>query len=318
MTRRIETIHAIVSPSRETRDHITAVLERAAVRAVHVTERELVARLGSVRVLLCGVAPRIDWSSATSLELIQMLGSGVDSLWPADGLPPRVEVANVRGIHLPEMRDHVLTMILAFERELFNLIDQQRRGQWRTTEASTVSGKTVAILGLGAVGRAAAQGCGALGMRVIGMRAGVCPTPFVDEVYGPEALARVLPPADYVVVALPLTAATRGILDASALALCKPSAVVVHVSRGGVVDEAALAAALRAGWLRGAALDVFEQEPVPPASPLWSTPNLVVTPHVAGQVPGYYDRALAVFIDNLACIERGETPRTRVDRRRGY
>ena len=225
-------------------------------------ESDLAARLGEVGVLLCGIAPRVDWSGATRLSLIQALGSGTDSLWPATGLPERVHVANARGVHLPEMRDHALAMILAFERELPRFARDQRAHAFEPIPVGSVSGKSVAIVGMGTVGRAIGDACAALGMQVRGARASE-----------PYDLYELLGFADYVVIAAPLTAETRGMIDARAVASMKKSAVVIHMSRGGIVDEAALIAALRAGTIRGAALDVFAEEPLPASSPLWDLPT---------------------------------------------
>ncbi len=281
---------------------------RAAGRDVtFVDEHELAVGLGDVEVLLCGVAPRVDWSRATRLSLIQVLGSGTDSLWPVTGLPERVQIANARGVHLPEMRDHALAMILAFARELPRFARDQRARVFQPTPLGSVHGKNVAILGMGAVGRAIGEACAGLGMHVRGARASE-----------PYDLIDLLSSADYVVVTAPLTPKTRGLVGAKALATMKPSAVLVHVSRGGIVDESALVEALRSGTIRGAALDVLAEEPLPQSSPLWDLPNVIITPHVAGLVPDYVARLVDLALENVALVESGKPPRTPVDRSRGY
>jgi phosphoglycerate dehydrogenase-like enzyme len=216
------------------------------------------------------------------------------------------------------MRDHALALLLAFERDLFRLQCEQRHARWSPRAGGSVRGKTAAILGLGEVGRSVAESCAMLGMRVIGVRTDPRPTPFVAEVYSLDDLDRVLRAADYLIVALPLTARTRARLGAEALSRLRPSAVLVVLSRGGIVDESALEAALRSGKLRGAALDVFLHEPLPVESSLWTCPNLVITPHVAGWVGDYLERALALFVENVDLVERGLPPRTRVLREREY
>jgi phosphoglycerate dehydrogenase-like enzyme len=318
LARRFPVIHVCLDGVGVEESALVEPLARSGAQVVSVTQTTLLERLPEVEVLLCADAPRIDWSPARRLRLLQLMGSGVDTLWPAEGLAEEVAIANARGIHLPEMRDHALAMILAFERRLPRILSQQARGEWSRFSAGTVAGKTVGILGLGEVGRSLALACAALGMRVVGTRTSARPTPGVDEVVPPEAIERVLAAADYLVVAVPLTPETRGMLGAEALSKLRPNAVVVNIARGGVIDEGALDAALRGGKLRGAALDVFETEPLPAESPLWSTPNLVVSPHIAGQVPHYVRRALALFLENLDLVERGLPPRTQVDRRRGY
>jgi phosphoglycerate dehydrogenase-like enzyme len=318
IARRFHTVHVCVSGGERTRRKIDAFLGGAGREAVYVNDAELVERVGEMEVLLCGTAPQMDWSSARQLRLLQIMGSGTDALWPAAGLPIEVEIANARGIHLPEMRDHALALMLAFERDLFRLQDEQRHARWSPRPAGSVRGKTAAILGLGEVGRSIAESCATLGMRVLGVRTDPRPTPFVAEVYALADLDRVLRAADYLIVALPLTVRTRDRLGAEALSRLRPSAVLVLLSRGGIVDESALEAALRSGKLRGAALDVFRHEPLAAESSLWTCPNLVITPHVAGWVGDYLERALALFVENVDLAERGLPPRTRVLREREY
>ena len=318
MARRFNVIHACVSTEERARAGVSRFLGEMGRQVVHVESDALEERLDSIDVLLCAEPPRIDWSRARRLRLLQLMGSGIERLWPARGLPPEVEVANARGIHLPEMRDHALALMLAFERGLLAIVQHQTDRRWSPTAAGSLSGKTVALIGLGEVGGAVAAGCAGLGMRVVGVRAQARLTPHVDRVYSPEEIHDALMPADYVLVLVPLTDRTRGLLDARALSVMRPSAVLVHLSRGGIVDETALCAALREGRLAGAALDVFEHEPLPPDSPLWTTPRLIITPHVAGRVRGYVERALRLFVQNLEQTERGDAPKTRVDRNRGY
>jgi phosphoglycerate dehydrogenase-like enzyme len=155
-------------------------------------------------------------------------------------------------------------------------------------------------------------------MRVIGTRRHPEPVAGVAEVLPPSKTRRVLAESDVVIVVLPLTPETEGLLDAEAIAAMKPGAHLVNIARGGIVDEVALAEALREGRLGGAALDVFEQEPLPPTSPLWDTPNLLVTPHVAGLSHDYLARLGEIFFENIRRLERGEPIVNPVDRDRGY
>ncbi len=306
MSHRLGTIHAWLGPG-ETRDTMRDVVERAGRSIVFVDDRELGEGIAGVEVLLAGVAPRVDWARAARLVLVQVLGSGSESFAALEGLPDRVQIANARGLHVPEMRDHALAMILAFERELLQFGEDQRARVYRHVPVGSVQGKTVCVLGLGEAGRAVAQACAALGMRVTSARASA-----------PYDLHALLAEADYVVVTLPLTPRTRGLIDARALAAMKPGAVLVHMSRGGVVDEEALVAALRSNALRGAALDVFAREPLPDSSPLWTTPRLLITPHVAGFSHDYAERLARLTLENVARVERGEAPATLLPRGRGY
>jgi phosphoglycerate dehydrogenase-like enzyme len=319
MARELDAIHMCVGGWEiATVETVTRLIEHAGRSVVPLEPDELEARLGEVRVLLCSRAPRVEWSRARALRLLQLMGSGTDLLWPASGLPPAAFIANARGIHLPEMRDHALAMMLAFARRLPTFLERQRERAWRAEPVGSIAGKTVGILGLGEVGRALGLACHALGMRVVDLRFDARPTEGADEVFGPDGLDRVLGVADYVVVLLPLTPGTRGLLNARALGVVRRGAFFVHMSRGGIVDEEALVAALRTGALAGAAVDVFDEEPLPSTSPLWTAPNLILTPHIAGLVPEYVERAVRLFLENIELVERGMPPRTLVHRERGY
>lgn len=311
-------IHVVLADDVEARRTVAEFL-RADGREVTLCDRdEFGAYVEEAEVVLCGYAPRADWSKAKRLRLLHFMGAGVDMLWPAEGLPGDVVIANARGIHAMEMRDHALSMILSFEREHLRWMDAQRRRAWAPFAVGSVVGRTVGLIGVGEVGRPIADACSALGMRVIGMCRNPRPISNVDSVFGPLDLDTVLRASDYCVVTAPLTKATRGMLDARALSQLRPHAVVIALSRGGILDERALCAALRVGRLRGAALDVFEREPVGEDSELWNTPNLLMTPHIAGYMPGYIERAMGVFLDNLRRFEQGLPVTTPVARDREY
>lgn len=318
MTRRTECIHIYISRDEQIRNELKTLFDGAARRVAFVDEQTIAAALPEIEVLLCGIAPRIDWSPAKRLRLLHFMGAGIDHLWPARGLDTRVVIANARGIHVPEMRDHTLAMLLAFERELPRTMDQQRRQEWHPFVVGSLSGKILGLIGLGEVGFSIARACKALGMRVLGMRNQRLPLPDVDELVLQDELPRMLAMADYLVVATPLTSRTRNMIGPWELAQMNPRAVIVVISRGGIVDEVALADALRHGRLRGAALDVFATEPLPTASALWNVPNLLLTPHISGSVPGYSSRVVRLFLTNLQRFENGDDVLTRVDREREY
>ena len=271
-----------------------------------------------VEVMLALRPPRGHWDRAGRLRLIQMPGAGVDSLLPDPDLPEQVRVANCRGIHEPEMAEFTLALLLAVAKRIPRAAAQQARREWRMYAGLRLEGATVGILGLGAVGHSLARRCKALGMRVIGTRHSGEPLEQVDRVYRPDETSTVLAESDVVVVVLPLTPETRGSIDAAALAQMKPRALLVNVARGGIVDEAALAAALEEGRIGGAAVDVFEEEPLPADSPLWGAPNTLVTPHVAGLTRDYMSRVAALFFENIRRLERGAPLLNEIDRSRGY
>ena len=320
-TARIARIHIYHGISRELSEALARPLRaRLPDREVVVwtREEELRAGIGEVEALLAYRPPRGLWAGATRLRLFQMMGAGVDALLPAPDLPRSVRIANARGIHGPQMSEFALAMVLALAKHVPRAFEQSRERIWKQYPVDTIEGKTLGILGLGAIGSAVAEKASALGMRVVGTQREPKPTPHVAEVVGPEQTERVLRESDFVVVLLPLTPETRGSLGAQELASIRPSARLVNLARGGIVDEDALAEALHAGRLAGAAIDVFAEEPLPPLSPLWSAPNAILTPHVSGLGPGYMDRLTEIFVENLERIESERPLHNEVDRARGY
>jgi len=281
-------------------------------------DADFAAHVAEIEVLLALRPPRGHWAGASRLDFIQISGAGVDALLPAPDLPERVRVANGRGISGGVMAEYALAMMLYFARRLARNDAQQRRHEWRMYAPSTLEGATCGILGMGAIGAAVAQRARAFGMRVLATQRTPRPCADSDRVFGPEGTAQVLAESDYVVVILPLTPETRGSLDAALLSKLKPEAVLINMARGGIVDEAAIATMLREGHLRGAALDVFEEEPLPATSPLWDVPNLVVTPHLAGFSRDYLPDSFEIFFENVRHLECGEPLRNEIDRARGY
>jgi len=318
MTRRIDHIHVHIGHDEQIRAEVGGYFQAAQRSFEFVDDQTIEKELPNIDVLLSGIAPKIDWTPAKRLRLLHFMGAGIDHLWPAMGLDPKVVIANARGIHGLEMRDHTLAMLLAFERELPMAFEQQKHRRWAPFLGGTLSGKTLGIIGLGEVGQPIARAAKALGMRVLGSRNRPLPTPDVDSLYSPNELSQLLPALDYLVITAPLTSRTRAMIGAQEIALLPRHAVVIVVSRGGIVDEVALDTALRAERIRGAALDVFATEPLPASSPLWSTPNLLITPHISGWVPGYIARVITLFLTNLRRFENGERLLTEVDREREY
>jgi phosphoglycerate dehydrogenase-like enzyme len=320
-TGRIQRIHIYHGISRELSEALATPLrarlpEREFVIWAH--EQELRDGIGELEALLAFRPPRGLWAGAVRLRLLQMMGAGVDALLPAPDLPEAVRIANARGIHGPHMSEFALAMVLALAKRVPRALEQGRERLWKQYEVDTIAGRTLAILGLGAIGAAVAKAATALGMRVIGTQREPRASEHVAETFGPERTEDVLRQADFVVVLLPLTPETRGSLSARELGFLPPGACLVNLARGGIVDEDALADALRAGRLAGAACDVFAEEPLQPSSPLWSAPNAILTPHVAGLGPGYMERLSEIFAENLDRVERGLPLRNEVDRARGY
>lgn len=263
---------------------------------------------------------------ATSLRWIHCSGHAIGHFPLADLAARGIVVTNSRGIQAVPIAEHVMACLLALARKLPHTLRDQQDRIWRpnalTGEASPwlVAGRTIGVIGLGTLGEAIAVRAKAFGMHVIGMRrhperghpGGV------DEVIGPAERDRLLAASDVVVVAAPLTAETNRLLDAAAIARLKPGAIVINIARGQLVDEAAIAAALEAGHLGGAALDVFTTEPLPPDSPFWTLPNVIVTPHNSGFRTGHFDAVIDLFTENMKRFERGVELLNVVDVTRGY
>jgi phosphoglycerate dehydrogenase-like enzyme len=260
--------------------------------------------------------PRQAIVASPTLRWVSVGGSGTDHLAPWD--PSRITVTNAAGVGAETMAQYAAAAMLSFTLGLPALAADQRRGRWAQHHVASVKGRTLAILGLGQTGRATAKLAKALGMHVTGIRARPLPMPDVDRVEPPERLHDILGDADFVLVCLPLTQMTRGLIDVPALLAMKPGAVLIDVSRGGIVCQAALIDALRAGRLSGAVLDVFETEPLPQGNPLWVMENVIVTPHCSSVYDGWERRAIEMFCDNADRWRRGLQLENIVDPQRGY
>lgn len=258
-----------------------------------------------------------------ALRWFQQWGAGTDWLmrFPEAALCDFI-LTNASGVHAIPISEHILAMLLAFARRLPGAIRAQQRHLWNVEDhphAFELAGKTMLLVGVGAIGERTAQIASALGMRAWGVRRD--PTraaPGIDQMFGPDDLEKALPDADFVVLTMPLTTETRGMFGASAFEKMKPSAYLVNIGRGGTVDEPALIHALQSGQIAGAGLDVFAREPLPEDSPLWDMPNVIITGHYSGDTPHYDARALEIFIDNLERYSNGTALRNVVDKQLGY
>ena len=269
-----------------------------------------------VRFRGAGAYPREAIVNCPSLEWIAVGGSGTDHLAPWDA--QQVTVTNSAGVAGDVMAQYVCGTLLALSLGLPRFIRQQARGQWRGHLVGDIAGKTALILGLGGTGRAVAKRLNALGLTVLGVRTRAEPVAGVARLYPPEQMDEALSQADVLVLCLPLTGKTRGLIGAKALGRVRPGAYVIDVSRGGILDAGALLAALDEGRLAGAALDVFATEPLPPESPLWRREDVIVTPHSSAVFEGWQRRSFEMFLDNLARFRAGEPLANVVDPVRGY
>lgn len=302
-------------------DYLAHAIETVApdLSVIALTTRdELAAALPAIEVLFAPAPPRDGWAAARRLRLIQLLGTGADTLLPSPDLPAHVEIAGMRGELSRDVAEHALALLLSHARGLRELAAQQAAHDWRARPRPSVAGQRLAIIGYGTVGRRLAALARALDIEVTAVsRSGRDRGDGVRVVDGSQ-LGDAIADARFVVIAAPLTAATRGLLDATLLARLRADAYVINVARGEIVDETALTHALRTGRLAGAALDVVAMEPLPADSPLWDVPNLVITPHVAGLGEGYIDRCIGALLANVAALATGAPRRGLVDREVGY
>jgi phosphoglycerate dehydrogenase-like enzyme len=261
------------------------------------------------------------WALAPSTPWIHTRAAGLDSLLFPALSASRVVLTNGRGVFSRSLAEFVIGALLYFARDFPQLARNQRRGVWEVFEPLDLAGRTLGIVGYGDIGRAVAERAHRLGMKVLALRRRTllsAADPWVDETLPPAELVALMRRADDVVVATPLTAETRGLVGEAAIGAMRPGAVLVNVGRGPVVDEAALARALTERRIRGAALDVFETEPLPPGSPLWGLDNLLLSPHCADNTPGWLEAAMRAFLGNLDRFRRGERLLNLVDKHLGY
>lgn len=264
-------------------------------------------------------------SAAPRLRWLQLPGDGVDHLRGAPILGSDVVVTNARVFGVP-IAEYVIASVIAYYRRFPQMMERFQQGrawpgnQWEEYAGEDLAGKTMAVIGHGAIGRRLARVAQSLDVTVIGTRRTATAVAVEDgvEIHPAAHLREVLGRADIVVVCLPLTAETEGLIDEAALRSMKPRAYLVSVGRGKVIDPAALLRALREGWIGGAGLDVHAQTPLPADSPLFDLPNVILTPHMSGVSQGYFERITDLFCDNLGRYLAGEPLVNVVDKQGGY
>lgn len=253
----------------------------------------------SADIVLSAFLPRSLLDAAENLRLIQALSAGVD-FYPLDAIRERdIVVTNAAGIHAEPIAEQVFGYLLMFERGIHRGMRQQSQHVWQRYEGGEVRGKTLGIVGVGEIGSRVASYGQSFGMTVVGTKRNTETAPdTVDEIYPADELFEVLKRSDYVVVACPLTDETRGLLGQRELTAMKSSSVLVNVARGEIVEQDALEHVLQQRIIRGAAIDVYAEEPFTEDSPLWDLPNVVMTPHMAGSTPFKSERIADIFATN--------------------
>jgi D-2-hydroxyacid dehydrogenase (NADP+) len=259
---------------------------------------------------------------ATNLRWLQTGGAGVEGLLTPPVRASDLILTNARGVGAAPITEHMFGMLLMETRRLAQAWDRQKTHQWNGDglgdHVGLLWGKTLGVLGVGAIGGHSAEVGKAFGMRVVGLRRGGGPHPAVERMYTPDQRREFLAECDVVMNTLPLTDATRGFLGRDEFAVLKAGAILINTGRGATVDTDALLDALRSGHLGAALLDVTDPEPLPADHPLWTTENVYLTPHYSGSRPDYGERADAIFLDNLRRYLAGEPLVNVVDKGEGY
>ena len=246
------------------------------------------------------------------LRWVQSPGAGVDHPIFRDLVRRGVTLTNASGINAEPIAQYIFTYVLHWERNVALHLARERERHWEVIVSDDLTAKTLGIVGLGGIGAAAARVAKAFGMRVLGLRRNPTADPNVDAWYRPAELHAMLEASHYVVLSLPLTDATTGLMGAREFECMREDAVLINVARGPVVDEVALIRALESGVIKGASLDVTEVEPLPAGSPLWDLPNCTVTSHDAGYSPLSDARLGELFLDNLARYAEGAPLRNEI------
>jgi len=286
-------------------------------------EKELLNLIQDADVLFAGIFSPEIFLAAKKLKWIQTTGAGVDRFLFPDVVKSQVIITNASGVHPIPISEHIIAMMLAFCRKLHYYIRNQMERKWERygrEQIEELSGKTVGIVGLGRIGGEIAKKAKSLGMRVIATRRNPsAPTPtYVDKLIHPENLKELLAESDFVVLTLPLTKETDGLISEKQLRSMKRTNYLINVSRGKIVQEDKLIKALKEGWIAGAGLDTFEREPLSRDSELWDMKNVIITPHVAGSTPHYLERLIGIFCENLKHFTRNEPMINIVDKTIGY
>ena len=244
--------------------------------------------------------------NASRLKWVQALGTGVDGLIDQPSLRADVVITNIRGIHGEPVSEAAIMAMLALSRRLPDSVRCQDKHSWTRWPPRLIDGKTVGIFGVGLIAEALAPRCKALGMRVVGFSSTKREVAGFDRMHLRAELIERAGELDYLVLLVPYAEDTRRLIDARVFAAMNPTSYFINLARGGIVDEDALMRALETGQIAGAALDVFQDEPLPPEHPLWSTKNAIITPHLGGFCDVYAERALPAVEHNMACFLRGD------------
>jgi phosphoglycerate dehydrogenase-like enzyme len=270
-----------------------------------------------------GALLREAFQMCPNLQWVHTRAAGLDSVLFRELIESPVPLTNGTGVFSPSLAEFVLAAILYFAKDFRRMIRNQYAGVWEAFDVLPVSGSTVGIIGYGDIGRAVAKGARAMGMRVLAIKRHSPPLfksddPLVDQIYGPDRRVEMLSRCDYVVVSAPLTSETRSMIGKPEFAAMKTTAVIINVGRGPIIDEAAMINALCEGRIKGAALDVFDQEPLPDRHPFYKLENVLLSPHCADHTPDWLDQAMQFFLTQFERFRKGEPLANLVNKKLGY
>ena len=321
------TILVSVDPEAISEETIKKIQEEAPDMDVVVTNQqgEIEKILDDIEIIVGLSGHRDLLVRAVNLKWFQQWGAGADWLMKhPKAAEAAFDVTSASGVHAIPISEHIVSFLLAFARDLHHAVRSQLKGEWPEnsllkSRIFELTGKTIGIVGLGAIGKRTAEITSVLGMRVLGVRRHPSQDiPCVQKIYGPDQLSDILPEVDFLVLTIPLTHETKGMIGEHELRLMKPTAFIINTGRGGTIQQEVLVRALQEGWIAGAGLDVFETEPLPKESPLWKMDNVIITSHYSGLNPEYTERVMKIFLENLRRYRSGEPLINRIDKKLGY
>ena len=298
----------------------TSDIFQAAQEGDATAQSKLEALLAEAEVIFGRILENIT-SRAPKLKWVQTVTAGVDRWQNNSIMKSSVTLTSVSGIHATPISEFVLGLMLMFVKHAPRCFELKQTKQWQRPTPTVLRGKTVGIVGLGSIGRETARLAKAFRMRVLAIRRSTRKTGcarYVDIMFPPEQLAQLLAESDFVVIAVPLTHETTKLIGEKELLAMKPTAYIINIARGGIIDEEVLIRALEEHWIAGAGLDVFATEPLPATSRLWELPNVIFSPHISGGHEDYLRHATEIFVDNLRRYVNGQRLRNVVDKKKGY
>jgi phosphoglycerate dehydrogenase-like enzyme len=263
---------------------------------------------------------RTAFLASPSVRWVHSRSAGLDSILFPELVESAVPLTNGTGVFSQSLGEFALAVILYFAKDFRRMLRNQKAGLWEKFDVEEIAGQTVGIVGYGDIGRAVASRVHAMGMKVLALKRHppADPDPFVAQFFKPDELAVMLAQCDYVVVAAPLTPETRHMISDAAFAAMRPNAVVINIGRGPVIDQKALMRALTDEKIKGAGLDVFEEEPLPPGDPIYRFENVLISPHCADQTKEWLNQAMQFFISQYECFCNGQPLKNIVDKHLGY